>query len=181
VAIALAALFLAACGGDDDDDGGGGATATEAADGGDDDDGGDAATPTPDNRPTPEVPDVCALLTTDEVSEALGAAVGEGEQTNTNPFFICNWLETDGFASVTLEVLTGSSDSREFYFTLTTDAEELEGLGNAAHYDAALVGVEVLTEDYLLGLSISSSDLGDDERRESSIELAETALGRLED
>jgi hypothetical protein len=199
VVIALAALLLAACGGDDDDDGGGnGPTATEAVDGGDDDDGGGdddgdggEETSPPDGGGDDDddggggggngdVPDVCALLTTDEVSDALGVPVGEGEQSNTDPFFICNWLETEAFDSVSLQVLTGDDDSREFYYELTEDAEELDGLGDRAHYDE-IIGVEVITDNYLLAVSISSSDLSDDEVRERSIDLAEKALERLGD
>lgn len=189
--VALAALVLAACGGgdDDDDDGGDdtGPTATEADDSGDDggdddsgddDDGGDDDSGDDDDGGSDGDVDVCSLLSDDEVSAVLGSAP-EGEAANFDPFFDCSWI-TEDFNSINLSVAVGPGGESLFEFN-NDDAEEIDGLGDRAQYLSGILGVlEVLEGDYYISVSVTGSDLDEDERRDASIELADHALGRLD-
>jgi hypothetical protein len=205
-----ALLLLAACGGDDDDDDGGdsdGATATEQADGdddtaspdaGDDDGDGEDGEATPagddddDDEATPAGDDddddsgdaaynPCDLMTTEEAGQALGLDVAEGEFTDNDPFYECDWEAASEFevGSLSVEILTGDDDSREYYYELTTDADEIDGLGERAQFDD-LIGLEVILDDINLNISMINFELEDDEVKTRSVALAELLLDRIE-
>jgi hypothetical protein len=169
-------------GGDDDDDDNGNddATATDTPDGGDDGDDDDGGGDDDDNgNGSGDVPDLCSLLTPTEIEAATGAAVSEGTlEAEFEPFYSCQW-STESFDFVSLELFEGDDDERDFYYELTDDAEEVDGLGEKAQY-TDLIGLEIMTDDHLLTVSISVSALTEDETFEASRELAEIALGRLE-
>ncbi len=197
IACALIALLtIAACGGDDDDLSGNDPAATEESDdgdGGDDetaepteddggDDGGDEDTPEPTeddgDRGDPPV-DVCDLLTTDEAERTLGDPVDDPAPDNSDPYFSCTW-ETENFDDVTIEIFAESEQERESYYSATFEPEEISGMGNKAQY-TDLIGLEVMTDNYVVTVTIFDFDLDEDEKRDLTLGLGERVLGRLDD
>lgn len=202
MALLGALMLFAACGGGDDDDsssddGDSEPTATEAASDGDGDDGddGDAesdATPTEDagddegddegdDGGSGGADEACALLTDVEVEFILGGAVTDPEPSDFDPFFSCLWQTEDFslFRTLSVGVYRDNEDAVEAYYELTTDAEEVVGLGDRAQWSSDFImQVEVLEGN--CDLTISISGLDEEEARNGAIGLAERALGRLE-
>lgn len=197
------AAFLAlaaACGGDGDDDDGDSEPTAERTDepdsgddeddgGGGDDEGAETDEPTPDEGDGggggddgggdsgDEGIDVCVLLTTDEIEDALGESVNEGEAQNYDPFSSCYW-STESFNSVSVSVLTGDDASLEFYYELTDDAKNVEGIGDRAHW-TDFGSLEVLVDGYDVDVAVYNTDISDDEALEVAKDLAEIVLERL--
>lgn len=152
------ALAVAACGGDDD---------------------GGSTTDAPTEVPVTDL-DVCALLTEDEVEEALNEAVVDVVPEDLPPSFFCDWF-TENDNGVSIEVLTSDKESREAYYdSAGDDIETVPGLGERAQY-TSYGAVEVLTEDYVISLFITSDTATDEEIREETITLMELALPRIPD
>ena len=89
---------------------------------------GKAATPT----------DACSLLTAPQVSSALGAAVGQGQQVMPNNATICTWTEqgrAPGSArNVTVSLITVKSfDNGKMPATGVTKTP-VSGIGNEAYF-----------------------------------------------
>jgi hypothetical protein len=193
----LLLLAAVACGGDDDDVTGddddspatsatvdgddeptedaGDDDSEDTGDADDDDDGSDDDEGDNDG----DGPDVCSLLTQDEIQEAIGSEVDDGEPTVNEPFYTCSWFSPEGFDFVTLGVLTGDDESLEFYFELSDDAEPVEGLGERAQF-TSFGGLEVLTDNYDVEISVLAEALDDEGVRQAERELAEIVLDRLE-
>jgi hypothetical protein len=196
ISLALAAvLALSACGGGDDDDDAGNANVTVTATDDTGDDGGDEAEPTDTDdeaEPTDEpdgddesdegddaVGDACALLTEDEAEQVLGAPVAAVEPFDQDPFAGCSWY-TDSFDSVDVELGRRDPEGESLYEFLSEDAEEVDGLGDRAHYvSGALTLLEVLDGDYYISVSVDSIELSDVLEQEGAISLAGKALERL--
>jgi len=181
-------LLFGACGGgdDDDDDDGGAQTATQPQDGADSGDDGEAATPTEDSEQDEEEDgaeppeDVCGLLTTQEVSAALDAEVDEGVATDDGTSFTCDWEDELGLHAMYIDILADSDEANLEYFEATGEAEEIDGLGDRAQY-TDLIGLEVLTDHYVVNLRMFAFDLEDDVARERTLALGELVIDRLGD
>ena len=136
-----------------------------------------------DDEPT-EIPvtdlNVCALLTEEEVDEALGEAVVDVVPEDLSPSYYCDWF-TENDNGVTIEVLTSDKEAREAYFdSAGDDVETVPGLGERAQY-TSYGAVEVLTEDYFISLFITSDTATDEEIREETLALIELAVPRIPD
>lgn len=193
-----ALMLLAACGGGDDDDdaagdgGGGEATVTEAAGddagegeappvdvggeptdaGGDDDDGGGSE--------GDDGPDVCALLTEEEIQDATGAAFPAGTNSDFPPFYSCAWMN-DNLDSVDVSLIS-RDEGADALFDLNpgVDTEDVDGLGDRAHWlKGALPMLEVLDGDWYVSIDINISDFDEEQQKQASIQLAEAVLDRL--
>ena len=190
IAAALVALLsLAACGGDDDDDATGSsstATATSAATDSSDSEStgtpGATATQGGNNGGGDTPVDICGLLTLDEVETALGIPVEEGAPSNDGDFYACDWAASDEttFSSLTVEFFAGSDSENEYYFDLTGDAEEINGLGDRAQY-TDLIGLEILTDHYEIAISLYAFDLEDAVVRTNTLALGQALIARLDD
>lgn len=188
-----ALMLLAACGSGDDDedgDGGGDATLTEAAG----DDGGEDETPPVDGGGEPtnagggnddgdsgDWPNICALLTEDEIAEATGVTFGFGDNQDFSPFYGCGWVNEE-FDSVTVSVTSRDEGGGEALFDIDLGAEkeDVDGLGDRAQWvKGALPLLEVLDGDWYVSIEVSVSDFDEAQKKEASIQLAEAVLGRL--
>lgn len=192
VAGILAALMLfAACGGgDDDDDTGDHNSPTATEDGGDaSEDPTDGSSDDPTEEPT-EVSggdggssagdvDSCSLLEDDEIEAATGATVDGSEPTQSGDFFDCDWDLNGGLGYLNVSVLTGDDVQLEEYYSLTQDAEEIDGIGKKAQYDG-IIGAETLLDDYEVTVSMFIATLEDADKREASIALLRKVVDRLE-
>ncbi|HUF54246.1 MAG TPA: hypothetical protein VMR52_10795 [Dehalococcoidia bacterium] len=175
LSLAALALLLAACGGDDDDDGDAPAgTAPAAVEVTADDDGDD---PTNDNGDV--ISEACTLLTTDEISSALGGNVGEGAPgLPINPAAsACQWTSTDSTVSLFIEVL--SEGGRDWFENVQPgrETEPVEGIGDEATFDT--IGVlEVIQGDVMVTVQpiLPLSEVDD---RQAAISLAELVLQRV--
>jgi len=182
ISLLASLLLLSACGGGDDDDEGDGGVVTVTAGSGDDEPDTSAtpvATPDGDDDSGDARFDSCELLTADEVSEALGAPVGEGELTDIDPFFDCSW-ESEEFDSVSVSVYLASRPEVEAFFDATEDAEPVEGLGDRAQY-SGFGFLEVLKGESNITISLINFDIEDDEKLEILKGLAAKVLERLPD
>ncbi|HWC30347.1 MAG TPA: hypothetical protein VG845_09725 [Dehalococcoidia bacterium] len=168
--IIVPSLALVACGGGDGDESGG--TRIQDSEGGSDRD-------SPDDAPgEEEAIEICDIVSRDEASEALGRDVLEGEYSVDNfNEATCEWEAEDDFGTISVEVRNGDPERfTEFYEF--TDGEPVQGIGNRAKWDDTQ-GLEVLTDDYYIGVFTVNFSLSDEERRERSIDLAEQVLDRL--
>jgi hypothetical protein len=148
-------MAFSACGDDDDDDA--------------------------DSSPSSNAPvDLCALLTSAEVSEALGESVVEVVEEHSEPIFGCYWrteADLQGADFATVQLLDGAN---EVIYGLTAGAEEISGLGQRAQY-SDLVGLEVLTSDYYVNVQVSHPDLDEAATREQTLALGQLVIQRLGD
>jgi hypothetical protein len=182
----VAAMALVACGGDDDDSG---------ASPGDDQSNGDVTrlNEDRDDNDTDVVEDVdaCALLTRDEVEEALETPVGVPEPGATGPYETCTWnTEEVSLQFVIVQVqddvsedefLTSAEGAAGF---LDEDVQAIDGLGDSAFDLGGFLYAHegeyevVLTNVY--GLDLENPD----EEAEAQVKneaLMSAALSRLPD
>jgi hypothetical protein len=208
-ALLAALLVFASCGGGGDDDDSGDSdepVATDEqgdSDSDDEEDTEDEDGPTPEDgdddeedadEPTPEDEgdddddeegggggeiDACALITPEEIEDITGLDVGQGENSDFDPFFSCNF-STETFDSVQVSVYHASEDEVEAYYELTQDAEEVDGIGERAQFGGLLNLLEVLQGEYDLSIGISApGTIEDSETLDMSKELAAIVLDRL--
>lgn len=181
-AVAVVLLFVAACGGGDDGNGDQAASPT-ATGGGDGNDGGPTS-PGDGNGGgggdgiVGDV-DACALVTTDEVSAALGETVAEGIGTSQSPFATCTW-EAESGNFIDVMVYSASRDEVEAYFEISReDFEEIDGIGEAAYWAGSpFLQIEVLQGTYDVAISVGVYEPDFDARR-VAIDLAGKAIDRI--
>lgn len=175
----LLLIGVVACTGDDDDSSGdddSGATPAASADSGDgdsgdDDDSGDDA--------SGEDLDVCALITNEEASEALGEEVTPAEPENFPPLYSCSYDSENGV--ITITVATGTREEVEEIYSIGTEGyEEVDGVGEQAHWSGSPTDtLEVLQDNYDVSVSVFSLGPEELDYKQLSIGLAEDVLGRL--
>ena len=171
-ALALLLLLMAACGGGaapggDTGDDGSESSAAEPANGG----GGDGGI------------DLCAVLSLDEVSEAAGVEVVEGQGFNSNDVSSCNWNTEDGTPVAGNTYTRGNEaiDPAQMLEANLGEGEEISGLGDRA----VLVGDEtfpivmVLKNGALYSISVLADNLDGEGKRQASIDLARASVDRL--
>jgi hypothetical protein len=121
--IASAVAFAAACGGSD------GARARPAAK---PSPGTVAATPVDGLT---SLPDACALITSDQISELLGSTQGRGQTTGTNPQrSVCFYPSG---VITTVEIVENYGASRSAAARAGRKTTDVGGVGKAAYYDEA--------------------------------------------
>lgn len=181
--LATLVLFVACGGGDDlgsrDND----PTATEEQNGGDD---GEA---TPDEgEPTPDEGgdddggdsefDVCALVSEEEVADITGFDITGSTSDDFDPFFGCTY-DYD-FGNISLSVYRDDRDVVETFYELTSDAEEVDGVGDRAQFIELFDQLEVLDGNYDITVSVFSFDSESEvDTLELDKELALLLLDRL--
>jgi hypothetical protein len=128
--------------------------------------------------------DLCATLTTDEISaatrvdgiETLGANLGTGQ-------YSCNYNSTDGLAVAghTFTTTDSGISPQQMFDANAADGEDVSGVGDAATMvgddDFPMLWVSV--EDDLYAITVIADSLSPDEKRAAAIELAKIAIGRL--
>ena len=120
--------------------------------------------------------DVCSLLTAREASAATGEAVADGSDNSDSTSFFCEW--TGDRSNVSLEVVTGTAQERETFFEQHNVGAPIDGLGNRAQF-TTVSGVDVLTDEYYVGVTVLSLGFTEDQRKQQSRSLAELVLTRL--
>lgn len=198
----IALLALSACGGDDDDDsgdnGGTDVTATEDSgdDGGDDGDDDEEETATEDSGDDGgddgddddggfEGGDeelaalACELLSPDDIEAAAGISVGDGEPSSFGAGFAsCTWSDED-FNTVNLSLMSGPGGEQLFELDLEDDDEDVDGVGDRAHYlPGILATLEFLQDEYYVSVTIGN-DMTDDELKDATIDLGKVAADNL--
>ena len=194
VGLFAALLLLAACGGDDDDGGEVEAEPEVTADqGGSPEENGEQPTegeaePTADEGEPAEDEgngsedveeiNVCELVSKEEAEATLGRPVLDGVPSTADfTEFSCDWNAVDDFGTMTVRVWTDPARFTEYYEL--AEGEPVEGVGNEAKWDDTQ-GLEVLTDEYYIGVFTVNFSLTDEERQARSVTLAQTVIGRLE-
>lgn len=166
--LALCGVFLfAACGGGDDGDGQDGngqpAATQPAAD-------EPTSAPTDDAAPTSAAPeeaelDVCGLVTKAEVEAALGGPVLDGEPQQAANLFTCSFNDPEApiftVAGIGVFVAENGDDAREVYELAKSNAaevEEVDGVGEAAYWDATLNTMQILYGTYEVSVDVAADD-----------------------
>lgn len=190
VAGLLAALLLsAACGGGDDDDSSGDDTSpTVTREGGSSDDA--TQEPTEDSgdasqtdEPTEEPSEgsggnACDLLSSSDIEQAFGESYDDGAENDYEPFLTCTWT-SETFNNVTVTLYHDDASSVEFYYELTQDAQEIDGIGERAQWSDT-GSFEFLVDDETdVTLSIFNTDLDDAAQLAAAKELAQKILDEL--
>jgi Protein of unknown function (DUF3558) len=172
----VAALALSACGGGDDDTSSGKGASPSASEIG-------ATAPTD----SPTVPDLetgaCDVLTTDQVSEAVGTPVKDGVTTSGpattgGTFSSCQYASDDAdnpadAATVSLYPNTDAADSAR-----GEDAQPIEGLGGQA-YTAAYGSIWVYVDQISVFVQWYTFDGTDQENLPKSKALAKAVIAEL--
>jgi hypothetical protein len=206
--LAVAALALIACSGDDDDDddgggsatstqqsGGGGSTATATSDDGGDDDGDDddggggdnSGDDDGDNGSSGGDLDPCALLTDDEVADAVGGDVADGESFVMGSQQVAPGVEvtiagcyyvsesTGGDLTIIVWNAEGAETDQIIDF-VCQDKEEFDGVGDGGcWYDDAHSELQVAEGSSFIDISGAI----DGNPEEVLPELAEKVFSRL--
>lgn len=120
----------------------------------------------------------CELLTVEEVSAALGEEASAVEPRDFDPVVSCTY-ETETLNSVSVSVYADSREMVEAYFESGNEASEvIEGVGERAYWYEPFGDLDVLSGEYYLAVSVSSSD-GEIDELETAKTLAQAAIGRL--
>lgn len=172
---AMVLLILAACGGAAT-----GSSAAQSAEG--------AATAAPDGGDgggTEGSFDLCSVLSTDEVGEAVDLEVTEATSANSSGVLSCNYLTADGapIAGTTLTTPEAGVDASAMYDANVgaAGAEEISGVGDRS----VLVGSDsfpilfALKGDSLYALSVLADNLDAAGKRQAAIDLATLSVARL--
>ena len=179
-------IFAAACGGGDDGNGDNSAepAATQPV--------ADEPTnvPTDDASPTSAAPpeeaelDVCGLVTKAEVEAALGVPVLDGEPQQAANLFTCSFNDPEApiftAAGVAVFVAENDDDANEVYELAKSNAaevQEVDGLGEAAYWDATLNTMQILQGRYEISIDVAADD-GLDQLAAAKA-IAAQALSRL--
>jgi len=179
-AIGIFALLASACGGGDDNTNSpaasnGNTTATQTQTGGQTK---TATAESTDNGNGGGELDVCGLISNDELSAVIGPAEA-GIPHNTPPnFFDCEWDSSDHNVSVTINVYADTADNVKAYYELTTNGDDVSGLGDKAQWTGETDTLEVLKGTYDVSLIVVTIDDSFD-REGAAKTLAGKALGRL--
>lgn len=130
--------------------------------------------------------DLCAAITTEEVSTATGAEVAEAQAGDAlEGLFACNYVDGAGtpIAGTTLTTSDYQMSPTEFFEAnrKAEGAQEISGVGDAAvlQGDETFPILFVLVGDDLLAVSVLAGDLDADGKRQASIDLARIAVDRL--
>jgi len=185
--VVLMALALACGGGDDDAPNNTNPAATPGGDNGDDPGGN--GSPPPTQEPGVSGVDPCALLTQEEVEEALGEAAAEPEHGAAGPYETCTWNTQDVALKFVIVQVHGGV-SREAFLNqkdetaafLDEDVTDVDDLGDAA-YDLggflyAHQGEFEVVMTNILGFNNDDPDQAS-QALEVNVGLMELALGRL--
>jgi hypothetical protein len=185
------AFGAVACGGDDDKKTSGSATAvataTKTASGGggngtatktpkETEDATDTPRPTDDNNGGDNVS--CGLLTTEEVSAAIGTEMKDGVVSAANSDE-CQWDPASEAEVSTLYLTYVRPNGESDYEILDDGSEAVDGLGDKAHWISGIDLLEVLEGDTNLQLQVIVFS-GDKKPKDIGIELAQKALARLD-
>jgi hypothetical protein len=123
--------------------------------------------------------DVCAIVSRDEAAVTVGGTVRNGEPSVANfSEFTCQWQAEDGFGEISVEVRAGDPKRFTEFYEYGDPGEPVEDIGERAEWDD-VYGLEVLTQDYFVGVFTVTFSLDDAERQRRSITLAQEVLGRL--
>jgi len=158
----VVALLVAACGGDDDANpdttttgsetrgsGNPDATTASTSEPGDTDDNDGNTTDLVDNGDGV----ACPLVTTDQVSEAIGTAMsdGVGQGGDDSAYDVCDWTAVSGTPFVTLNFY--KQDAQEYYDIELGETTEVPGIGDKARW--APGRLEVLQGNYFFTVFVS--------------------------
>jgi uncharacterized protein DUF3558 len=178
VALLATGWALAACGGGDDDDDEAAGTSGSAP-------GfvtfvtGDVTSP-PGGAPgtSGEAVDPCTIVSREEAAETLGMAVHDGEFTVANfDQGTCRWPSESDFGEISVEVRNGDP-ARFTEFYESDQGEPVEGVGDRAQW-FPVQGLQVLTDEYFVGVFTINVSEEETVMRDRSIALAQNLLDRL--
>ncbi len=120
----------------------------------------------------------CAVLTQEQVSAALGAPVGAGEDSGLTG---CAWRAESG-ARVSLQIYAGSTlvaatcDAQKFL--VSGREEEVPGLGDSALWGSS-GDLVVCTSRAVLKVDVDNTRSDPRQDREVLVQIARLALGRI--
>lgn len=160
VAALLLVLAAVACGGGDDSgaESGTGGTPAVTVDTGErgGDQGGDAGDDSGQGRAGNQ--EACAILTSDDVSEALGTEVTGQSEEDFPPFYTCTYEA--GAQAVSLTYLREERQEVEAYFELgNEESDVIEGVGERAYWGSDRGELEVLQGDQYIALAVTVDGL----------------------
>lgn len=127
---------------------------------------------------------LCALVTQDEVADALGQPVAEGVSTDLAGSATCVWLDTTtGGPGVTvmaipLEEFTGRSTGTQTY---GATVEPIAGLGDAAHFTdfGGTNSLEFQLGDAAYSVTVDTGSMTPEQVRSGEQQFAQLLLTRL--
>jgi hypothetical protein len=170
-------LVGAACGGSDEEQD---VTIIE-------DDGSGVLESPDDSSPVEAVsgmPDPCSLVTDDEVAAAVDVQPSDTARAQLTPTSAaCTFRDgEEPLVIVGVEVdLEGTILSADDYEETAEaiDAEQVEGLGDAAIWSPILGSVQAFQDDRMVEVTMIISEQDPDDLRQPAVDLAGAALGRL--
>lgn len=176
--LAVGALVLAGCGGGDSNGQQAKSTTappTKAA--------ASPASTSPAQAPAGAI-DACSLVTKAEVEAAAGVTVSDPKAETVANLSTCSFDDPapPNFSVVDVSVLAGilDGDAQEVFDTAKkngNDPQTVAGLGDDAFWDDVLGTLNVVKDNYLVGVDVASLDDGD--RLTVAKTVAGNALGRL--
>jgi hypothetical protein len=123
--------------------------------------------------------EACALVTRDQVTEALGSPVGQGEERG---LVGCGW-RTESGTEVVLQVYAGSmlasSTCDGQKFLVSGQQEEVAGLGDSAVWGSS-GDLVVCSSTAVLKVDVENTPNSPDEDRDVAVKVARAALARLQ-
>ena len=127
---------------------------------------------------------LCALVTQDEVSDALGQPVARGVSADLAGSATCQWLDTTtGGPGVTvseipIEEFTGRSTGTQ---TFGATIEPVAGLGDAAHFTdfGGTNSLEFQQGDAAYSVTVDTGSMTPEQVRRGEQQLAQLLLTRL--
>ncbi len=173
-------VAVVGCGGDDDDDDAATATNDQAGTATSEPAG---STATSADAGGDDAIDVCALLSPEEVSTALGAEAPEGEsEAPVPPFFGCDWDTGEQSLAVSVIKWPNEDDAKSSMDleTENNDYPAIDGLGDEAYNTQPIDDVTVRAGRYEISIGLSFVSDDDEEELARATEVARIIVSGLE-
>ena len=120
--------------------------------------------------------DACAIVTADDVSTAVGAAV---KQTSAGPAPFCAYANADVTVQLIVHTYQDQASLEQTVLPLEPQSEHVDGLGDDAFYNATLGMIFVRKGDRSITLATGPSAGDAGTRRAAMVQLATTAATKL--